>query len=179
MVLERAYNVPLRREFLKAPRYKRAKKAVNTLRRFLEKHMKSEEVLIGKRLNEKIWERGIKNPPHHINITVVKEDDGKVYAELAGFKYEKPLTEEELKKMEKESKKGAKSAFKEGEEKIKDEIKKLEEKTEQIKEEKAKKGEEKEKELEKLSQKEQIKEKPPVKTSDPDEKKEKEHPANA
>ncbi len=179
MVLERAYNVPLRREFLKSPRYKRAKTAVNALRRFLEKHMKSEEVFIGKRLNEKLWERGIKNPPHHVNITVIKEDDGKVYAELAGFKYEKPLTEEELKKMEKEKKKGVKSAVKGGEEKIQDEIKKLEEKTEQIKEDKAKQGEEKEKELEKFSQKEAKKEKPAEKVSHPEDKKQKEHPANA
>jgi len=201
MAIERAYNVPLRREFLRAPRYKRAKTAINALKRFLQKHMKSEDVYIGKRLNEKIWERGIKNPPHHVNITVVKEDDGKVYAELAGFKYEKPLTEEELKKLEKEKKKDGKKEEKaeakesaeekkeakkpekpkeviKSEEKLEKEFKKLEEKTEKIKEEKAKKGEEKEKKLEQLSR--QIKQKPEKETvKEPKEKKQAERPANA
>ena len=153
-MIERAYNVPLRREFLKVPRYKRAKTAVNALKRFLHKHMKSEEIFIGKRLNEQIWENGMRNPPHHVSIGVVKEDDGKVYAELSGFKYEKPLTEEETKKAEKE-----KTEFKKGETKIKEELKELEQKTEKIKEEKARKGEEKEKKIEKLEKKEELEEK--------------------
>lgn len=166
-IIERTYNVPLRREFLKSPRYRRAKKAIIVLKSFISKHMKSEEVFIGKRLNEKIWERGIKSPPHHVSINVIKEEDGKVYAELSGFKYEKPLSEEDLKKLEKESKKGAKkeskaeekteavakkpAEVKQGEAQIEDEMKKLEEKTEKIKEEKAKKGKDTEKEVEKLS----------------------------
>jgi len=153
MAIERNYNVPLRREFLKAPKYRRAKSAINALKRFLQKHMKSEEIYIGRRLNEKIWEKGIKNPPHHVAITVVKEDDGKVYAELAGFKYEKPVTEEEAKKAKKEEKKEPEkkpSEVKKGEEKIKEELKDLQQKTEKIKEEKSKKGEEKEKKLEKM-----------------------------
>ncbi len=203
MAVERTYNIPLRKEFLRAPRYKRAKTAVSALKRFLQRHMKSEDVYIGKRLNEKIWERGIKNPPHHVKVDVVKEDDGKVYAELSGFKYEKPLTEEELKQMEKERKKGKKpeaekeeEAGKEeektekkekekkpeeigkGEEKLEREFQKLEEKTEKIKEEKARKGAEKEKKLEQRAK--GVKKKPPkeeVKT--PNEQKEKERPPNA
>ena len=46
--LERTYNVPLRKEFLKVPKYKRAKKAVKALKQFLAKHMKSDNVKIGK-----------------------------------------------------------------------------------------------------------------------------------
>ena len=63
--LERTYNVPLRRGFIKAPIYKKAKKAVATLKEFMVQHMKVEEVKIGPELNKKIWERGIRNPPHH------------------------------------------------------------------------------------------------------------------
>jgi ribosomal protein L31E len=37
-VLERTYNVPLRREYLKVPRYRRAKKAVTALKEFVSKH---------------------------------------------------------------------------------------------------------------------------------------------
>jgi len=157
--IERTYNVPLRREFLKSPKYKRAKTAINALKRFLSRHMKSEQIFIGRKLNEKIWERGIKNPPHHVHITVVKEDDGKVYAELVGFKYEKPVVEEEKKK-KKEEKVEEKEPidFKKTEEEKKEE-KKLEEKTEKIKEEKAKTGKEKEKEIEQLEKKAEIVEK--------------------
>lgn len=149
-MIQRTYNVPLRREFLRSPRYKRAKKAIIALRKFLQKHMKSEDVLIGRRLNEQVWLHGIKNPPHHVKVDVVKEDDGKVYAELSGFKYEKPIVEEEKKKGNEETKKEAKK----GEGIIKEELEKLEEKTEKIKEDKSKKGEEKEKKLEDLSKKE-------------------------
>jgi len=155
MAIEREYNVPLRREFIKAPKYKRTKSAAHALRRFLQKHMKSEDVLIGKRLNDKLWENGIRNPPHHLKVSVVKEDDGKVYAELSGFKYEKPVSEEESKKAKAELKKEAKK----GEVEIKEELKELEKKTEKIKEEKAKKGEQKEKQIEKMEKKEELEEK--------------------
>ena len=48
IVLERLYNVPLRKEFLKVPKYKRSKKAVTALKQFLSKHMKSDKVKVGK-----------------------------------------------------------------------------------------------------------------------------------
>ena len=93
--LERQYNVPLRKGFRNTPKYKKAKKAVATLKLFLNRHMKSDNVLIGKHLNEKIWERGIKNPPHHVRVTAVKDKEGVVKAELEGFKYEVPKPKEE------------------------------------------------------------------------------------
>lgn len=99
--IRRTYNVPLRKGFLKVPKYKRAKKAVNTLRAFLIRHMKSEDVKIGKQLNNYIWRHGIKNPPHHVKVDVVKEDDGTVLAELAGIEYKheiKPEKKEETAK---------------------------------------------------------------------------------
>ncbi|MBI2134041.1 60S ribosomal protein L31 [Candidatus Woesearchaeota archaeon] len=82
--LERTYNVPLRKEFLKAPLYKRANKALIALRQFIAKHMKAEKVIIGNYLNRKIWERGIKRPPHHVKITAIKDEKGVVTAELVG-----------------------------------------------------------------------------------------------
>ena len=42
--LERMYVVPLRRDFLKAPRWKRTNRAVKSLKEFASKHMKSEKV---------------------------------------------------------------------------------------------------------------------------------------
>lgn len=91
VVLERVYNVPLRKGWLKAPRYKRANKAVKTLREFLQKHMKSEEVKLGMHVNEQIWKHGIKNPPHHVKVTAEKDDDGIVRAELEGYDYKEAV----------------------------------------------------------------------------------------
>ncbi|MBW3011818.1 60S ribosomal protein L31 [Candidatus Woesearchaeota archaeon] len=94
--LERTYNVPLRSGFIKVPAYKKAKKAVNTMKEFMIKHMKAEEVKIGPELNKKLWKHGIKNPPHHVKVTAVKED-GVVRVELEGveFKTIKPKGKEE------------------------------------------------------------------------------------
>ncbi len=81
--LERTYNIPLRREFLKVPRYRRTNKAVIALKDFVMKHMKTQDVRIGPYLNQELWKDGIKNPPHHVKVTVVKKAD-KVYVELTG-----------------------------------------------------------------------------------------------
>lgn len=82
IVLEREYNVPLRRKWLLVPKYKRAKKAVATLRDFIAKHMKSEDVKLGRYLNMAIWEDGIKNPPHHALVIAKKNEEGVVTVEL-------------------------------------------------------------------------------------------------
>jgi large subunit ribosomal protein L31e len=96
--LERTYNVPLRRGFIKVPNYKKAKKAVSTLKQFMVKHMKVEEVKIGPELNKKIWANGIKNPPHHVKVTAVKEEKtAKVELEGVEFKTLKPKKKEEKK----------------------------------------------------------------------------------
>lgn len=72
---EITYNVPLRKGWLKVPRYKRSKKAVSVLREFIIRHTKCEEVKISKRVNEFIWKDGIKNPPHHIEIKILKKEN--------------------------------------------------------------------------------------------------------
>ncbi len=85
--LERTYIVPLRKEFMKVPAHKRAKKAVKALRAFLVRHMKSENVKIGNFVNMAIWARSMKNPPRFVKITAVKGEDGAVTAELFGKEY--------------------------------------------------------------------------------------------
>ncbi len=104
--IEREYNIPLRSEFRKVPIYKRAKKAMTAVRSFLVKHMKSEDVKLGRHLNEKVWERGIKNPPHHIAVKVTKDENGTVYAELKDAPVERK-SKIELKKEKVEAKKAA------------------------------------------------------------------------
>lgn len=104
--LERTYNVPLRKEYMKAPRWNRTKKAVTALRQFLAKHMKSENVLLSKDLNEAMWKHGIKNPPHHIKVKAVKDDKGVVKADLFGA--EKPASKKKDKTEAKADKKESK-----------------------------------------------------------------------
>ena len=123
VVLEREYIIPLRKEFQKAPKYKRAKKTIKALKEFLVKHMKSDNVKIGKYLNLKVWEHGIKNPPHKVKVKVEKFDDGLVKAELVGAPVEKP--KEQKKKPAKKTEKTEK----------KEEEKQPEKKTEEKKEE--------------------------------------------
>jgi ribosomal protein L31E len=50
IVLERIYSIPLRRETLKVPPFRKANKAVKTIKEFISKHMKSSNVVIGKYL---------------------------------------------------------------------------------------------------------------------------------
>jgi len=84
MVLTRQYTIPLRREWLKVPKYKRAKRAVAEIKVFLERHMRadSKDVKIGRWLNELVWERGIKNPPSKVRVNASKDDKGIVKVEL-------------------------------------------------------------------------------------------------
>jgi large subunit ribosomal protein L31e len=85
-IIERTYNVPLRKEYRKVPRWKRTKKAVKALKEFLQKHMKSEDVKLSTDLNQEMWKHGIRNPPHHVKVTVSKNDKGEVNADLFGKK---------------------------------------------------------------------------------------------
>ena len=94
MTLERTYIVPLRKDWLKAPKYRRAKRAVNSLKTFLVRHMKSEDVRLGTSVNLEIWKHGIKCPPSRVKITVVKDDKGVVRAELFGVPIKQEKTEE-------------------------------------------------------------------------------------
>ncbi len=90
---ERTYIIPLRKEFIKAPRNKKAKKAVKAIKEFLKKHMKVETVKLGPRINEEVWKNGIENPPSKIKVDVLIDKDV-ARAELSGFKIEIPKEKE-------------------------------------------------------------------------------------
>ncbi len=99
VVIERMYNVPLRKEYMKAPRWNRTKKAVKALVEFLQKHMKSEDVRLGRYANELLWKHGIKNPPHHIKVNATKDDKGVVRAELVVLPGKAKREQEEMKNL--------------------------------------------------------------------------------
>ena len=153
--LERTYNVPLRKEWLKVPKYKRSKKAVTALREFLIKHMKSENIKLDKELNSSIWVNGIKNPPHHVAVTAIKDAEGLVKVSLKGSKFKEEVKAEE----KKEQKKGLAGMV----DKAKGELGK-EEKPEEKKEEKPK--EEAKKEAPKAEEKKEEPKKEEVKKED-------------
>ncbi len=102
--LERTYTIPLRKEWLKVPKYKRAKKTVAAVREFLEQHMKSADVRLGKYLNLAVWKHGIKNPPSRLRITAAKDDKNTVRAELFGAPKEETTKEKKTKKTAEEKK---------------------------------------------------------------------------
>jgi large subunit ribosomal protein L31e len=79
---EHIYIVPLR-EVKRAPRWKRGNTAIKDIRKFLERHMKSQDVKLDRSINEKVWENGSSKPPRKIRIRAMKFEDGQVQAELA------------------------------------------------------------------------------------------------
>ncbi len=105
---KRSYIIPLRRGFINTPKYYRAKKAVSTLRIFIQKHMKVKVVRIGPELNKKLWERGIRNPLHKVKVSalkqLVKDKKGKtielVKVELEGVEYKEAVKSTKEEKQE-------------------------------------------------------------------------------
>ncbi len=107
-LLEREYIVPLRKGWLKVPKYKRANKAVKTLKEFIARHMKIydsdlRKVKIDIILNNELRFRGMKKPPAKIKVKAIKFDDGIVRVELVDvpehIKFAR-LREEKSKKVE-------------------------------------------------------------------------------
>ena len=102
--VEREYIIPLRARGKAVPRYKKTPKAIKTIKEFLARHMKIKDrdlskIKIDKYLNEQMWARGIKRPPHKIKVKAIKEGEI-VKVELVDYftklKFKK-LREEKLK----------------------------------------------------------------------------------
>jgi large subunit ribosomal protein L31e len=78
--IEREYVIPLREKCRPVPRYKKTNKAVKSVKEFLARHMKIrdrdlDKIKLDIHLNEFLWARGIKNPPHKVKVKAIKEDD--------------------------------------------------------------------------------------------------------
>lgn len=123
VVLERTYIVPLRKGWIKAPMYRRTKKALTTLREFIQRHMKAqhiEDIKVGKYLNLELWKHGIRNPPHKIKVVAKKNEEGLVKVELFGAPEEKPAEKAEKKAKKEEAKKAEEAPKEEKAEKAKE-----------------------------------------------------------
>jgi large subunit ribosomal protein L31e len=133
--LERIYTINLGKVLL-SPKNQRAKRAINMIREFATKHMKSENVKIEEEVSHLVWTRGIRHPPRKIRVKITK-DDGNI---IVSKYQEEKSTEETSKKGEKKSEAKPKKGEKKVEEKKAEEKPK---KTETKVEEKPKKEEKK------------------------------------
>ncbi len=82
--LEREYVIPLRASRHQPSRRRRAGHALETVRRFIVRHMKGrpEDVWIDPRLNEHIWERGIQHIPSQVRVKAIRFEDGLIEVDL-------------------------------------------------------------------------------------------------
>jgi len=87
VTFEREYIVPLRSGWLKVPGYKRATKAVKTLKEFMVRHMKVydrdlRKIKVDVLVNNEIRFRGMKHPPASIKVKAIKYENGEVAVKL-------------------------------------------------------------------------------------------------
>ncbi len=82
--LEREYVIPLRASQHQPSRRRRAGHALETVRRFVVRHMKGkpEDVWIDPRLNEHIWSRGVQHLPRAVRIKAIRFEDGLIEVDL-------------------------------------------------------------------------------------------------
>lgn len=121
--LERIYTINLGKVLL-SPNNQRAKRAINMIRSFAVKHMKSENVKIEEDVSHLVWERGIRHPPRKIRVKLSKDDDGNII--VSKYQEEKKAGEEKPKKEEKKVEEKPKKVEEKSKEK-KSEEKKVEE----------------------------------------------------
>lgn len=103
------YIIPLRREWIKVVRYKRTRRSVMTIKKFIARHMRVPErdldkVKLDVYLNNELWFRGCKKPPVKIKV-IAKRDGDVIRVELAEipeiWKFVKARQDKKHKKFEK------------------------------------------------------------------------------
>ncbi|MEK6936360.1 MAG: hypothetical protein AABW67_06235 [Nanoarchaeota archaeon] len=158
IILEREYIIPLRREWLKVPEYKRANKAIKAIKEFLVKHMKVydrdlRKIKIEQILNNEIRFRGMRKPQSKIKILAKKYDNDTVRVELvdvpAHVKFARLREEKANEAIEKNKKENPKEEIKPEEKK--EETNEAKEKEQASKEEGLKLAKEQAKEMKHVS----------------------------
>lgn len=81
MAEEKIITLNLRKILVEYPKWKRSSGYIRILRRIIEKRMKTNKIKIDKKLNEKIWRRGAKNPSFKVRVKIIKCEDGSVKVE--------------------------------------------------------------------------------------------------
>ena len=74
---ERVYTINLGKALLSQSQH-RAVRAINMIREFASKHMRSGDVKIDEDLAHQIWARGVRNPPRRIRVKMWTGDSGEI-----------------------------------------------------------------------------------------------------
>jgi len=75
--LERVYTIPLGKALLSQSQH-RSVRAINMIREFARKHMKTQEIKIDEEVAHLIWSRGVRSPPRKIRVKMTKTDEGHI-----------------------------------------------------------------------------------------------------
>ena len=93
--LERVYTIPLGKVLLSQSQH-RAVRAINMIREFARKHMKTQEIKIDEEVAHLIWSKGVRSPPRKIRVKLTKTDDG--YILVTNYEDDVEPTEKDSKK---------------------------------------------------------------------------------
>jgi len=93
--LERVYTIPLGKVLLSQSQH-RAVRAINMIREFARKHMKTQEIKIDEEVAHLIWSRGVRSPPRKIRVRMTKTDDGFIL--VSNYEGESESEEKDTKK---------------------------------------------------------------------------------
>ena len=77
MAEERVYTINLGKALLSQPQH-RAVRAVNMVREFASKHMRSSDVKIDEDLAHQIWARGARSPPRRVRVRMWEGESGEI-----------------------------------------------------------------------------------------------------
>ncbi|MGI0083308.1 MAG: 50S ribosomal protein L31e [Nitrosopumilaceae archaeon] len=91
--VERVYTINLGKVVL-SPNNRRAKRAINMIREFAARHMKSENIKIEEDVSHLVWSRGIRHPPRKIRVKLTKDEDGSVL--ISKYQEETKAKKEEI-----------------------------------------------------------------------------------
>ncbi len=93
--LERVYTIPLGKVLLSANTH-RAVRAINMIKEFARRHMKTYEIKIDEEVSHQIWARGVRSPPRKIRVKMTKTDEGHILVSS----YEEEIDSKEIPEVE-------------------------------------------------------------------------------
>jgi large subunit ribosomal protein L31e len=102
--LERVYTIPLRKT-KDLVRSRRAQLAVRDVKRFLTRHMKSDDIWLDNEVNELIWARGKFTIPSRVRVRATRFSDGVVEVTLPETSHEGSVRGEIAERKEKAAEK--------------------------------------------------------------------------
>jgi large subunit ribosomal protein L31e len=75
MAEEKIISINIRKELNEYPKWERSGKAVSIVRQRVARYTKSQNVVLDKRINERLWSRGAKRPDTRIRLKITKGSD--------------------------------------------------------------------------------------------------------